>query len=201
MNQWLRARAMEKVAKELTQEGREHIKPKNFAIPKGDGPGDTGKYPIHDEEHARNALTRVDQHGTPDEKRKVYDAVAEKYPGLAARSSVPEVREELMKDKENCGGMKMAAMRETLISIYGHKLAGAEQLAHAIEHPSGARGAWEAFRGEAPSALGATVGAVGAGYLGMNPLVGAGLGYGVGALPEAIGGIREWLAKRGGKVR
>jgi hypothetical protein len=114
MKMWLHAMAMEKVASELTQAGREHIKPKNFAIPKGDGPGDTGKYPIHDEEHARNALTRVDQHGTPKEKHQVHAAVAEKYPGLAARSSVPGVQKELAKDKEGCGDVKMAAMREAL---------------------------------------------------------------------------------------
>jgi len=78
-----------KTAAELTQASRERIKPKSFAIPKGDGPGGTGKYPIHDERHAKNALTRVAQHGTSSEKSKVYSAVAKKYPGVAAESSVP----------------------------------------------------------------------------------------------------------------
>jgi hypothetical protein len=82
-----------KTAGELTQAGREEIKPKNFAIPKGNGPGDTGKYPIQNSAHASNALARVDQHGTPKEKSQVYAAVAKKYPGLAARSSVPAVQE------------------------------------------------------------------------------------------------------------
>lgn len=89
--------------------GREQIKEKNFAIPKGEGPGDTGKYPIHDEEHARNALTRVRTHGTPKEKSKVYDAVAKKYPGLAARSSVESVREEAKKDKKASANPELLA--------------------------------------------------------------------------------------------
>lgn len=86
-----------KEARVLTQKGREQIKSKNFAIPKGDGPGDTGKYPIHDERHAKTALTYVEQHGTPSEKAKVYSAVAKKYPGLSRESSVPELKEKAKK--------------------------------------------------------------------------------------------------------
>lgn len=78
----------EKTATPLTMASREKIKSKNFAVPKGDGPGDTGKYPIHDESHARAALSMVAKHGTPEEKAKVHAAVAKKYPGLASRSSV-----------------------------------------------------------------------------------------------------------------
>ena len=62
---------------ELTAKGREHIASENFALP-----GER-KYPIHDIEHARNALARVAQHGTPEEKRKVQAAVHRKYPSLA----------------------------------------------------------------------------------------------------------------------
>ena len=86
-----------KTAKVLSMQGREHIKSKNFAIPKGNGPGDTGKYPIHDAAHARNALTRVEQFGSSSEKSKVHSAVAKKYPGLAARSSVEDVQEKAKK--------------------------------------------------------------------------------------------------------
>jgi hypothetical protein len=88
-----------KIAKVLTQAGRERVKEKNFAIPKGEGPGGTGKYPIHDTRHAKSALTYVEQHGTPAEKGKVYAAVAKKYPGLSARSSVPEVAEKAKEKK------------------------------------------------------------------------------------------------------
>jgi len=91
--------SMVKQARELTMKGREQIKEKNFAIPKGDGPGDTGKYPIHDERHAKTALTYVEQHGTPAEKAKVYSAVAKKYPGLSRESSVPALREKAQEKK------------------------------------------------------------------------------------------------------
>jgi hypothetical protein len=60
----------------LTARGRRQIKTKNFALP--------GKraYPIQDMSHARNALARVAQHGTPSEKATVRRAVYKKYPSL-----------------------------------------------------------------------------------------------------------------------
>jgi hypothetical protein len=39
-------------------------------------------YPIEDRAHARNALSRVSQYGTPAEKKQVRAAVAKKYPGM-----------------------------------------------------------------------------------------------------------------------
>jgi hypothetical protein len=57
------------------------MKSKQFAIP-----GKRG-YPINDLAHARNALARVAQHGSPKEKAKVYRAVSRRYPGLAKRSA------------------------------------------------------------------------------------------------------------------
>ena len=65
-----------KGADELTTKGREQIKEKNFALP------EERKYPIEDIEHARNALARVSQHGTPEEKAQVTKKVEEKYPSL-----------------------------------------------------------------------------------------------------------------------
>lgn len=62
----------------LTSKGRKRIKSKNFALP-------GRRYPIHDRSHAKNALARVAQHGTPEEKRKVRAAVYRKYPGLKKR--------------------------------------------------------------------------------------------------------------------
>lgn len=100
---------MAKMAKVLTMQGRKRIKEKNFAIPAGSGPGGTGKYPIHDAQHAKSALTFVARHGTPEEKSQVYAAVGKKYPGLAARSSVEGVRG---KAKESCG-LKTAAKKLT----------------------------------------------------------------------------------------
>jgi hypothetical protein len=61
---------------QLTSKGRNQIKDSNFAIP------ETRSYPIQDATHARNALARVAQNGTPAEKAKVRAAVARKYPGI-----------------------------------------------------------------------------------------------------------------------
>lgn len=65
----------EKVSKELTTAGRKHIKEENFALP-------GRRYPIHDSVHARNALARVAQHGTPDEQAKVKAAVHRRFPDI-----------------------------------------------------------------------------------------------------------------------
>lgn len=61
----------------LDAKARAHIAPHNFALP-------GGRYPINDANHARNALARVAQHGTPEEKAKVRAAVHRKYPGIGA---------------------------------------------------------------------------------------------------------------------
>jgi len=59
----------------LSTAERKKLPAKDFALP-----GD--RYPIHDESHARNALARVAQHGTPEEKAKVRAAVHRKYPNI-----------------------------------------------------------------------------------------------------------------------
>jgi len=61
--------------KKLTTKGRKQIKSDNFALP-------GRRYPIHDKAHARNALSRVSQYGTPAEKAKVRAAVHRKFPGI-----------------------------------------------------------------------------------------------------------------------
>lgn len=65
---------------------RSRMKPSSFAIPS------KRKYPIGDQAHARNAISRVGQHGTAAEKRAVYGAVRRKYPSLAKRSTVIPTR-------------------------------------------------------------------------------------------------------------
>lgn len=60
----------------LTTKGRKRIADKNFALPS------KRKYPIQDRSHARNALARVAQHGTPSEKAQVKRAVYKKYPTM-----------------------------------------------------------------------------------------------------------------------
>jgi hypothetical protein len=64
-----------KISKVLTTKGRDRIAEGNFAL-------SGRRYPIHDVSHARNALARVVQHGTPGEKAQVRSAVKNKYPGI-----------------------------------------------------------------------------------------------------------------------
>ncbi len=63
-------------AKKLTTKSRDNLPSSAFAIPS------ERAYPIHDLNHARNALARVSQHGSDEEKKKVRAAVYRKYPEL-----------------------------------------------------------------------------------------------------------------------
>lgn len=70
----------------LTAGERQKMPKSEFALPgKGEGPkgAGAGSYPIPDENHARNALARVAQHGSSAEKAEVRRKVHEKYPGIA----------------------------------------------------------------------------------------------------------------------
>lgn len=59
----------------LTTSRRNSLGDSAFALP-------GRRYPIHDKSHARNALARVSQHGTSEEKKKVRAAVYRKYPHM-----------------------------------------------------------------------------------------------------------------------
>lgn len=70
----------------LTTRERNRMPAKDFALPgKGKGPKGkgAGAYPIEDKSHARNALARVAQHGTPAEKATVKRKVEAKFPAIA----------------------------------------------------------------------------------------------------------------------
>jgi hypothetical protein len=60
----------------LTTKKRKALKTSSFALPK------KRAYPINDPSHARNALARVSQHGSPAEKATVRAAVRRKYPSI-----------------------------------------------------------------------------------------------------------------------
>ena len=60
----------------LTSKGRNALPTKDFAVPS------QRKYPIENASHARNALARVSQHGSPAEKAAVRSKVAKKFPGI-----------------------------------------------------------------------------------------------------------------------
>lgn len=60
----------------ITSKGRKRMKSSTFALPKD------RKYPIPDAAHARNALSRVSQHGSPSEVKRVKAAVHKKFPSI-----------------------------------------------------------------------------------------------------------------------
>jgi hypothetical protein len=60
----------------LSYKARQDLPTSYFAIP------EDRAYPIEDESHARNALARVSQHGSPDQKKRVRGKVHRDYPGI-----------------------------------------------------------------------------------------------------------------------
>ena len=83
----------------LSAASRRAMPRSDFALP-GKGKGAEGKgagsYPIEDASHARNALSRVSQHGSSEEKSEVKRAVKRKYPGIAVGGH--------KEAHHNCGG-------------------------------------------------------------------------------------------------
>jgi hypothetical protein len=67
------------MAKTLSTEDRKKLGKKSFALP------GKRRYPIPDKAHARNALARVAQKGTPGEKKKVRAAVNKRFPSLGRK--------------------------------------------------------------------------------------------------------------------
>ena len=68
------------MAKDLSStKERKKLSKKTFALP------GKRKYPIPDKSHARNALARVAQHGTPAEQKKVKAAVTKRFPSLGKK--------------------------------------------------------------------------------------------------------------------
>lgn len=69
----------------LSMKSRKALPSSSFALPgKGEGPSGkgAGSYPIPDKSHARNALSRVSQHGSSAEKAKVRAKVHAKFPDI-----------------------------------------------------------------------------------------------------------------------
>jgi hypothetical protein len=80
VDRWLQE---EETMAKLTYGERKKLKTSTFAIPS------ERKYPIPDKSHARNALARVSQFGSPAEKAKVRAAVHRKFPSIGQKSGVP----------------------------------------------------------------------------------------------------------------
>ena len=75
----------------LTYQQRKKMSSSEFVFKKSKG-GAAGKgsYPIPDESHARNALSRVSQFGSSAEKSKVRAKVHAKFPGIGKGSEKRE---------------------------------------------------------------------------------------------------------------
>ena len=67
------------MAKDLSTKDRKKLSKTSFALP------GKRKYPIPDKAHARNALDRVAQHGTPAEQKKVKTAVHKRFPSIGKK--------------------------------------------------------------------------------------------------------------------
>ena len=65
----------------LTSRKRNALPTSTFALP-------GRRYPINDPNHARNALARVSQNGSPEEKAEVRFAVSRKYPGIGQKGAL-----------------------------------------------------------------------------------------------------------------
>lgn len=65
----------------LTTKERKDLSKKDFALP-AKREGGKGGYPVPDEAHARAALSRVHQFGTPEEIDKVRAKVRAKFPHI-----------------------------------------------------------------------------------------------------------------------
>lgn len=67
----------------LTSKQRKALPRKDFAVP-SKRKGGKGGYPIPDKAHARNALSRVSQFGSPAEKAEVRAKVHSKFPSVGS---------------------------------------------------------------------------------------------------------------------
>lgn len=62
----------------LTAKQRRKLPSKDFALGKG-------RYPIPDEGHAKAALARVKEYGSPAEQKEVEEKVHKKFPGMTLK--------------------------------------------------------------------------------------------------------------------
>jgi hypothetical protein len=75
------SKGFEKIANVLTAKTRKAIADEDFALP-------GRRYPIENLAHARNALSRVAQNGTPEEQATVRAKVHSKFPELKKQADV-----------------------------------------------------------------------------------------------------------------
>lgn len=79
----------------LTYGQRKALPKSDFAVPSARN-GGKGGYPIPDAAHARNALSRVSQFGSPAEKAEVRAKVHREYPGIGGKKKSGSLRKAAM---------------------------------------------------------------------------------------------------------
>lgn len=189
---------------DLSQSERNELPAKAFAIPEskaekigveGEIQGEAaGKYPIPDLAHAKNALARVSQHGTPDEKEAVRSKVYAKYPQLkegfeeSHGGESPTSKENIKKPEQGEIG-KEAMAKLAFVDSVARQIARAHMEKTAYEekgsYPTYVR-MRQRMSESSPlnAALGLASGASAGQYIGGNKgaLLGSVLGTGAGAL-------------------
>lgn len=112
----------------LTTAERKRIPAKDFAL-------GSGRYPIEDASHARNALARVSQHGTPAEQATVREKVHEKYPGIGEGKGMEKKHEEKKGggEKKHEGAKKAGAKKPGAMRSGGH-MSGGRHMGHVEGH-------------------------------------------------------------------
>lgn len=98
---------------------------KRNALPGNDFAVPGRKYPVNDASHARNALARVAQHGSPKEKSEVRAKVHQKFPGIGAEGKTNNMKKG-MPQKAKTGGkggkmMKVMGERGNHMATGGHE--------------------------------------------------------------------------------
>jgi hypothetical protein len=109
----------------LSTEARKEMPKADFALPgKGEGAkgSGAGSYPIPNASHARNALARVSQHGSPEEKAEVRAAVHRKFPDIGKSDDGP--KKWRSKSKEDDAPAKDD--RPRMARIYARKKSGGD---------------------------------------------------------------------------
>jgi hypothetical protein len=104
----------------MSAEAREELPKKDFAVPGKE------KYPIPDLAHARNALARVSQHGTPAEREMVRRKVYAKYPELKENfeeehGESPTSKENVKKEEQGNIGKEGALLKTAACATPGEK--------------------------------------------------------------------------------
>ena len=133
---------MAKVARVLSTSTREHLSKKEFAEPghkTKSNPAGHGAYPIPDKSHARNALARVSQFGSPSEKAEVRAKVHAKYPDIGEEKSAAKHGKECPCPacKKMYGGEKTAFLKAAKHFVEQHHPEKVKEIYEALEkeHP------------------------------------------------------------------